>query len=85
MRSSAELIRSAPLKSFGMEARKLLTKNDDPPAASAPRLLWPALGAAVILVLGMIPVLGLLVWLFAMLFGLGAVVSRGGKALAVNA
>ncbi|WP_114520858.1 hypothetical protein [Altererythrobacter sp. ZODW24] len=70
---------------LGIEARKLMTKADDHPTAWTARLFWPALGAAAILLLGMIPVLGLLVWLFAMLFGLGAVVSRGGKALAQNA
>ena len=70
---------------FGMEARKFLAKADGPLIAWTARLFWPALGAAAILVLGMIPLLGLLVWLFAMLFGLGAVVSRGGKALAMNA
>lgn len=134
MRSSAEFIRSAPLKSLGigvlfavgvpfaivllfasvvgvplamllgaiflaitpvavaatayllgMEARKLIARAEDAPAAWTARLLWPALGAAAILVLGMIPLLGLLVWLFAMLFGFGAVVSRGGNALAIRA
>ena len=70
---------------LGMEGRQLLTKQTEPPVNWAPRLLWPALGAAVILVLGLIPFFGLLVWLLAMLFGLGAVVSRGRRALAVNA
>ena len=70
---------------IGMEARRKLSKEISPSTSLAGRLLWPALGAAVILILGMIPFLGLLVWLFAMLIGLGAVVSRGGKALATNA
>lgn len=69
----------------GMEARKLITKADYPPTAWSARLMWPALGALVILLLGMIPFLGLAVWLFAMLFGLGAVVVRGGRVLARNA
>ena len=69
----------------GMEAHKLVTKQTELPATWGPRLLYSALGAAVILGLGLIPLLGLLVWLFAMLFGLGAVVLRGGKALAVSA
>lgn len=47
--------------------------------------MWPALGALVILLLGMIPFLGLAIWLFAMLFGLGAVVKTGGRVLARNA
>lgn len=70
---------------LGMEARKFMTRADTPPTAWSARLLWPALGAIIILALGMIPLLGLAVWLFAMLFGLGAVVVRGGRALARNA
>lgn len=70
---------------IGMEARRILSKENNEPTGLAARLLWPALGAAAILLLGMIPFLGLLVWLLAMLIGLGAVVNTGGKALATNA
>ncbi|MXO57281.1 bactofilin family protein [Pontixanthobacter gangjinensis] len=69
----------------GMESRKIATKAEAPPTGWGGRLLWPALGALVILLLGMIPFVGILVWLFALLFGLGAVASRGGRALAVSA
>ena len=67
---------------IGMEGRRLITRKDEPPTGWAARLLWPALGALVLLVLGMIPLVSLFVWIFALLFGLGAVTSRGGKALA---
>lgn len=69
----------------GMESRRVATKAEEPPTGWGGRVLWPALGALVILLLGMIPFLGILVWLFALLFGLGAVASRGGRALAMNA
>lgn len=70
---------------IGMEMRGKIVRKSAPATGVAGRLIWPALGAATILALGMIPLLGLLVWLLAMLIGLGAVVSRGGRALAVNA
>ena len=67
----------------GMEARRIATGQKEPPAGILARLLWPALGAAIILILGLIPLAGLLVWILALLFGLGAIATRGGKALAV--
>ncbi|WP_336985632.1 hypothetical protein [Altererythrobacter aquiaggeris] len=67
---------------IGMEMRRVMSGAGEPPARLPARLLWPAAGAAVILILGLIPFLGMLVWLLAMLLGLGAVASRGGKALA---
>ena len=67
----------------GMEARRMATGQTEPPAGILARLLWPALGAAIILILGLIPLAGLLVWILALLFGLGAIATRGGKALAV--
>lgn len=70
---------------IGVEGRRLTTKSEAAATGWIARLLWPALGALVILLLGMIPFAGILVWIFALLFGLGAVASRGGKALAVSA
>ena len=67
----------------GMEARRIATGQKEPPVGILARLLWPALGAAIILILGLIPLAGLLVWILALLFGLGAIATRGGKALAV--
>ncbi|MXP48267.1 hypothetical protein GRI43_12800 [Altererythrobacter luteolus] len=67
----------------GMEARRIATKQTEPPAGILGRLLWPGLGAAIVLILGLIPLAGLLVWILALLFGLGAIATRGGKALAV--
>lgn len=69
---------------IGMEERRLATRADTPPTGWGARLLWPVLGAATILLVGMIPVIGFLAWVLALLFGLGAVASRGGKALAAG-
>ncbi len=70
---------------LGMSGREIITKKTDQPPTMIERLLWPALGAILILLLGMIPYVGLLVWLLALIVGVGAVIPRGGKALAQNA
>lgn len=56
----------------GMSARRLATKETEPPKAISGRVLWPTLGAVIVFALTLIPVAGLLVWFLAMLFGLGA-------------
>lgn len=46
------------------------------------RIVWTALAGVILLVIGIIPFLGMLVWIVALLFGMGAVITRGGAALA---
>lgn len=68
---------------LGTEVRRMIGKK---PAASplgaSERLLWPSIAVVIILLLGMIPYLGGLVWLVALIFGLGALIVSGGKAIA---
>lgn len=69
----------------GMSARRLATKDSDPPKAIPGRILWPALGTVIVFGLTLIPVVGLLVWLLAMLFGLGAFARQASGALTARA
>jgi len=68
---------------IGTQFRRMISKK---PAASplgvGERLLWPSLAVVIILLLGMIPYLGGLVWLVALIFGLGALILGGGKSFA---
>lgn len=66
---------------IAMEGRQLFSKSAEAPGPAA-RAVWTLLGGALFVVLGLIPVLGGLVWLVAYIFGVGAVMTRGGKALA---
>lgn len=68
----------------GMQARRAMTKNASPPSAPA-RVLWSALAIIVLALISLIPILGGLVWLIASVTGLGAVMTKGGKALALKA
>ncbi len=70
---------------LGMRGRDIIAKKVDDSPTVMERLLWPASGAILIFLLGLIPYVGGLVWLLALMVGIGAVVPRGGKALAQNA
>ncbi|MEL7486830.1 MAG: hypothetical protein AAGJ87_06410 [Pseudomonadota bacterium] len=69
----------------GMSARRLMSKpgGDLPRAAS--RAAWTALAAGALIILGLIPIAGGLFWLIAYTIGMGAVMTRGAKALAPEA
>jgi len=67
----------------GERVRLLIARKDDQPIGIGARLLWPGLGAVLIFALTLIPIAGPAIWLFAMLFGLGAIVTSAGKAFAV--
>lgn len=69
---------------MGMGGRSLMTSNAGDPGMVA-RLIWSALAVGVLVIIGLIPFLGLLAWLVAYVFGMGAVMIRGGRALALNA
>ncbi|WP_133162104.1 hypothetical protein [Hyphococcus luteus] len=69
---------------LGMQARRAMNKNAAPPGAPA-RAIWSALAAITLALVSLIPILGGLVWIIAFVIGLGAVMTRGGKALALKA
>lgn len=66
---------------IGMAARRTVTRNSGPPESTAARILWPLAGVVVLFVVSLIPLIGFLVMLFAMLFGLGAFVRQAAVAL----
>ena len=61
-----------------------MSKDATPPGAFA-RILWSALAVILLALLSIIPILGGLVWIIAFVTGLGAVMTKGGKALALKA
>lgn len=68
---------------IGMFARRLVTKKTEPPEKTIGRILWPLAGVVILFALTLIPFLGLLVLLFAMLFGLGAFIRQIAGSLSV--
>ncbi|NHK28536.1 DUF4097 domain-containing protein [Parvularcula flava] len=71
---------AAVLYHAGMWLRGRLGNDAQPYIVS--RIVWTALAGIILLVIGIIPFLGMLVWVVALLFGMGAVITRGGAALA---
>jgi hypothetical protein len=68
-----------------MIGRNAKAKDGAAAPGIAARMARSALAALVLVVVGLIPILGQLVWLLAYVMGVGAVMTRGGKALAVKA
>lgn len=66
---------------IGMGVRGLITKRTGPAESTAERILWPLAGVVILFALAIIPLVGLLVMLFAMLFGLGAFLRQAAGAL----
>jgi cytoskeletal protein CcmA (bactofilin family) len=66
---------------MGMFARARLRKETSAPSTGA-RVLWAGVAMIALIALGLIPLLGSVLWFLAWLFGMGAVVLRGGQALA---
>jgi len=69
---------------IGMQGRRMFKKPADDAAAPAmgARLVWSAIAIVLILLLGMIPMVGGLIWLLILMFGMGAILVQGGLALA---
>ncbi|NVE96023.1 bactofilin family protein [Altererythrobacter lutimaris] len=65
----------------GMLGRRVVSKRSDAPRNTAERFIWPLAGVAILFALSLIPLLGLLVMLFSMLFGLGALLRQATGAL----
>ncbi|MBV7265468.1 polymer-forming cytoskeletal protein [Erythrobacter ani] len=68
----------------GMAARRIVTKKEGPPETTWERIAWPLGGVLLLLAVAMIPLVGLLALLFAMLFGLGAFIRQMAGALSVS-
>lgn len=66
---------------IGMLIRGRTRMNAGAPSGGA-RVLWGGLGMVLLLLLGLIPIAGFFIWLFAYFFGLGAVTAEGWRALA---
>jgi hypothetical protein len=67
---------------LGMFIRGRVRRAAPPEPSAGARLLWSALGLALLLLVGLIPYLGSLVWFVAFLMGLGAVSVEVARALA---
>lgn len=63
------------------EWERRLIRKDTPPGRWE-YLGWPILGILSLMLVGLLPIVGLFVWLVALIVGLGAAVERGGRALA---
>ncbi len=69
----------------GMLGRKMIFTNaGDTPGITA-RAGWSLLATVALVFVGLIPVAGGFVWIVAYVLGIGAVMTRGGKALALKA
>lgn len=70
---------------LGMQGRRLVGKTAIGEPGVGARLIWSAIATAVFVVIALIPFLGGIVWVIGYLIGMGAVMTRGGKALALKA
>ncbi|KWV93763.1 hypothetical protein [Erythrobacter sp. AP23] len=69
----------------GMSLRRVTTGTSDPPDTLFARIIWPLLGVIAVFLLTLIPVAGALIWLLAMVFGLGALAKQAAGALTAPA
>ncbi|MEM9014392.1 MAG: hypothetical protein AAGB02_04720 [Pseudomonadota bacterium] len=83
--AAAPLAVAAFIYYVGMLARRMFSSGatDNPDAFT--RILWTALASTLLLLLGLVPIAGGFFWLIAYMIGMGAVMTRGGKALALQA
>ncbi|MEL7029824.1 MAG: hypothetical protein AAGL49_11595, partial [Pseudomonadota bacterium] len=79
--AAAPLAIAALVYWIGMFARRRFTKDESEPGVGG-RFGWGLVGAAAVVFLSLIPVLGGLVWIIGFMFGFGAVTTQAGKALA---
>lgn len=70
---------------LGMLGRRLVAKDTDEAPGAVARLVWSAIAVGVAVIIALIPILGGLVWFIGYILGMGAVMTRGGKALALKA
>ena len=67
---------------LGMLIRTRVRPLAQPAPGAGARLLWSAIGLVLLVIVGLIPFLGSLIWLIAFLVGLGAVSVEASRALA---
>jgi hypothetical protein len=82
--AAAPLAIAAFIYHAGMIARRLISNPEYVAPNAASRIAWTALAAIVLVLLGLIPFAGGFFWLIAYTVGMGAVMTRGGKALALQ-
>ncbi|MEM9618916.1 MAG: polymer-forming cytoskeletal protein [Pseudomonadota bacterium] len=70
---------------LGMQGRRLLGKTAIGEPGVGARLIWSAIATAAFVIIALIPFLGGIVWVIGYLIGMGAVMTRGGRALALKA
>lgn len=78
--AAAPLAIAAVIYFIGLKAHRMLGGGEAPGLGA--RAVWTALAGGAFVIIGLIPIVGGLVWFFAYMFGMGAVVTRGGRALA---
>ena len=66
----------------GKQVRKFALRRKDEQDGIGARLAWSSFGAVLVFILCLIPIAGPAIWLFAMLFGLGAVIASAAAAFA---
>lgn len=69
----------------GMLGRGFLAKSKDTMPGIVARMGWTLLASILLILIGLIPIAGSFFWLVAFVLGVGAVMTRGGKALALKA
>lgn len=82
--AAAPLAIAAFIYYVGMLARRMISKNNGEAPSPITRIIWSALAAILLVIIGLVPILGGFFWLVAYTIGMGAVMTRGGKALAAQ-
>ncbi len=82
--AAAPLAIAAFIYYVGMMARGIVSNPVDVPPSAAARGAWSALAAILLVLVGLIPIAGGFFWLIAYTIGMGAIMTRGGKALAFS-
>ncbi len=82
--AAAPLAIAAFIYYAGMIVRRLVSNPEYVAPSAASRIAWTALAAVALVLLGLIPIAGGFFWLVAYTIGMGAVMTRGGKALALQ-
>ena len=80
--AAAPLAVAAFVYYVGMLTRRRFSKSKTDSPSGFSRIAWSALAAFLLVLLGLVPIAGGFFWLVAYTIGMGAVMTRGGKALA---
>lgn len=83
--AAAPVAFAAVIYFIGMEGRRVIAKGASGDPGAGARLIWSAVAAGLFLLIVLIPFLGGVVCFIGYLFGMGAVMTQGGKALSRKA